>query len=148
MAVKIIFFCISLTFYNASAVAFEPCKDSIKSESQLKFDDQIHRLWYRHFWKGDCSGLPFWTFCSKGQSWEKAALELESEYSGDRPVELRQELCQLGQRVGYEWARDNSKRCIDTNDLRKFRSILKSDDDVFSRLDIIQRHVDKKMNGC
>jgi hypothetical protein len=124
-----------------------PCTNIISSESQLTFENKEHRLWYRTFWDGKCQGFSLFK-CFSGNSWNKAIVDIESSYKGNNNQFLRSELCKLGHTVGYEWSRDNNVRCISTNDLKNYRKILKSESDIFDRLNLVKNQVDRKLINC
>lgn len=103
---------------NGCAVAFDPYVD-------LDYEDELHRLWYHDFWNGDCQGLP-WLSCIKSEGYWSIVDKALRNTSGTQFLQLRNRLWLLGRRIGYEWARDNSKRCIDSR--RVF-----GDDDSWAR---------------
>jgi hypothetical protein len=123
------------------------CTNIIPLESKLTFDNEEHRLWYRTFWNGNCKGLGFFK-CRPGNSWNKGIVEIEFSHKGDNRQFLHSELCKLGQTIGYEWARDNNIRCINTEDLRIYQKIFKRKDDVFNRIDLIKNEANEKIRNC
>ncbi|MBP2161332.1 MULTISPECIES: hypothetical protein [Asticcacaulis] len=89
----------------------------------LAFDDKTHGLWYDRFWTGDCARGLAW--CHKGTpNWLGVMNDLQREAPAGQRASLKKRLCGLGQKVGLEWARDNSIRTIDTAALGRFYKIL------------------------
>ena len=104
----------------------------IASQPAPKFDDNEHRLWYRRFWNGDCGGLGF---CSPGTpNWNSTVAQIiQRAPTADRAA-ITAKACRLGRLVGFEWARNNSIRKIDTSEISKFYSELNSATDVETSL--------------
>lgn len=106
------------------------CPTKFSPEAELKFDpsDAKHARWYRHFWDAKCTGLGIFSGCVSGYPWEKLSDELSA--GADRDL-LRAQLWSAGRYIGFEWARDNSIRRIDTAKAtswgNKLRSLAEND---------------------
>lgn len=97
------------------------CREHVVARSRLKFDDATHALWYQHYWEGKCAGLSesfFSDNCSRRQKSANEGVDelLGDAASADRSVVLKA-ACKYAELVGFEWAKDNSKRCIHTTRL-------------------------------
>lgn len=66
--------------------------------------------WFRKFYEG--------TFLIKG--WESRMKELLHSFSPAQREEMRGQLDKLGEKIGREWAKDNSVRRVDTPLLQKW----------------------------
>jgi|GEM_PF-702292 len=133
---------------SSGAGAQEPmrkeCAGAVTPVARLAFAHDEHRLWYRRFWTGKCDGLstlppPFGNGCTESApGWNQVVGNILSEAPPNRAGELAAKICRLGELIGYEWAKDNDKRCIHTtgaNSLSSLMPILKEKDEVFARLD-------------
>jgi hypothetical protein len=123
------------------------CLDSVISVSRLAFDHDEHRLWYRRFWTGRCDGLsklppPFGHGCSESSpGWNEIVKQIVGQGPPERAPELAAKICRLGELIGYEWAKDNDKRCIHTTgatSLSSLMPILQERGEVFGRLDRVE----------
>jgi hypothetical protein len=136
---------------STSANAQEPmrkdCLDLVTSVSRLAFDHDEHRLWYRRFWTGRCDGLsklppPFGHGCSESSpGWNEVVGQIVGQGPPERAPELAAKICKLGELIGYEWAKDNDKRCIHTtgaNSLSSLMPMLQEKGEVFGRLERIE----------
>lgn len=132
----------SLIFLAPGALAADPvradCLAHIPATARLKFNDETHRRWYHRFWAGSCDGLS-WFGCSSGRPHMNDAIRQILEAA---PPQQRAELlakgCKVGHLIGYEWAKDNSIRCIHTSDADKFLTIWNTKAEVAARLDRIE----------
>jgi hypothetical protein len=108
----------------------------------LSFDTSAHRAWYSVFWTGKCSELPFFErlVCLKGNpTWsEVTKMVLAKARPGARAV-LRAKMMRLGRMIGYEWARHNDDRRIDSDDLKRWSDWLKDGPDVASAVDRLSK---------
>jgi hypothetical protein len=123
------------------------CLASVAPVSRLTFAHNEHRLWYQRFWTGKCDGLsmlppPFGNGCTESApGWNQVVTEILGQGPSNRSTELLAKICGLGELIGYEWAKDNDKRCIHTtgtNSLGSLMPILRENGEVFGRLDRIE----------
>lgn len=116
------------------------CPARFDRNAGLAFDDRKHRAWYGRFWTGRCDGLGFFDFCSQeGGSWpDTIAATLDNLPPAQRP-RARAEMLAMGRMIGFEWARDNAIRKIDTADLRRWRTELSRAGDRWAALGRICR---------
>jgi hypothetical protein len=102
------------------------CKGFVTPVNKLTFENEMHRNWYVSWWDGKCEGLPSWPFCQSKPYWSTFVEPvLEANPNADRNS-LTQELCKLGEIIGYEFARDNQWRCIDRDDLSAWADLFSS----------------------
>lgn len=105
--------------------------------STLSFDDQTHRRWYNRFWTGHCAGL---LGCLAGNpNWNALVTRLGDQSAPAQRAAVQAKACQVGHLVGYEWARDNGVRRIDTNAVRAFLRTLQNEGDPMAALETIER---------
>lgn len=129
---------------SAQAYVRADCR-TIVSRPTLRFDDGDHRLWYRRFWNGDCDGLGF---CSPGApNWNLAVGQILNRAPAARRAAIRAKACRLGRMIGFEWARDNSIRKIDTSQLSEFYSELDGAADIDSALDQVEQQARADLGG-
>ncbi len=101
-----------------------------------RFDDETHALWYKRFWTGDCSSL---SFCSSGTPyWNAAIAQMLPKAPAAQRASVRVKACRVGRLVGFEWAKDNGVRKIDTGDLSQFINDLEQSNNVSATLDQIE----------
>jgi len=107
-----------------SAIDVCGCASSYDFMAGLAFDDDSHRRWYRRFWTGNCAGVG--PLCVDGEAGAESAfsgywLDLAKRYCSDvsdcERARRQVRLWRLGRSVGYEWARDNGVRVIDSSQL-------------------------------
>jgi hypothetical protein len=112
---------------GASGVDRCGCPTEFDYLTGVAFDNSEHRLWYLRFWTGECDGSL--TFCSDGAAgatsmsnvyWTDLVERMTARMPGCRNGELRVKLWRLGRDLGSEWARDNSTRRVDTDDLMRW----------------------------
>lgn len=121
------------------------CPQAISAHAGLKFDGAQHRLWYRRFWTGVCDGLPIFSCFAGRPYWTESMhgiLRKLPEASRDR-VQVR--MCSLGRLVGYEWAKDNNIRKIDTRLVSRWIDRLDSASDPVSELEVIENEANQKL---
>lgn len=120
------------------------CPIAIDPYAKLVFASSDHRAWYGRFWTGKCDGLSFWQSirCQPGEpAWnELVDRTLARVPAGHRPY-LRYVLWRLGRLIGFEWAKDNVVRKIDTDELRTWFGWLDKDRDVDGALNRISKAV-------
>lgn len=93
------------------------------TQDGIAFDDAKHRGWYVRFWTGSCkelrvvclSGAPYW-----GEIMQRLLVNVPAE----KRERLRSRLILLGQRIGYEWAKENDIRRIDNGHIKGWSSEL------------------------
>ena len=120
------------------------CLASVASISKLKFVHEKHKLWYDRFWNGKCTGLswnPFTDGCTESKpGWNAVVSKVLEPAPAARKTELLAKVCSLGELVGYEWAKDNDKRCVDSTGSRGLTNLEplmdeKAGGDAFSRVE-------------
>src|SRR5262249_38104265 len=110
----------------------------------LTFDNEEHRLWYAlRFWQGVCDDSLSW--CFSGDDW----YDLMDEGLGRVPAKAQGGLCprlwDLGTGIGYEWARNNDLRRIDTDDLEDWQETVVESDDLPATLTEIEAAVSDRL---
>jgi len=94
------------------------------TQDGIAFDDAKHRGWYVRFWTGSCKELR--VVCLSGAPyWGEIMQRLLANVPADRQEKLRTRLILLGQRIGYEWAKENNVRRIDNDHIKTWSSDLK-----------------------
>jgi len=94
------------------------------TQDGIAFDDAKHRGWYVRFWTGSCKELR--VVCLSGAPyWGEIMQRLLANVPADRQEKLRTRLILLGQRIGYEWAKENSVRRIDNDHIKTWSADLK-----------------------
>jgi len=145
--------CTAIVMVNmpAWARAGEPvradCRPYVTSTSRIAFIDDEHRRWYVRYWAGTCDGLSFFSCTSGKPYWNDAVSKILEAGPADQRDQLLNKACKLGQLIGFEWAKDNSIRCIHTSDADKFLAIWEGKGDAFQRLDRIEARA-KAMLKC
>ncbi len=122
------------------------CKDFISPVGRLSYENEAHRNWYVTWWDGQCEGLPSWPFCQSKPYWSTVVEPvLEANPDVDRKPLLR-ELCKLGELLGYEFARDNTWRCIDRDDLSAWVDMFSSrDGNIFQKIASVKSGAEAKI---
>jgi len=122
------------------------CKDFISPIGRLSYESETHRNWYVSWWDGKCEGLPSWPFCQSKPYWNTVVEPvLEANPGADRKSLLR-ELCRLGELIGYEFARDNTWRCIDRDDLSAWVTRFSSTDgNIIQKIADVRSEAERKI---
>ncbi len=122
------------------------CKDFISPIGRLSYENDTHKNWYASWWDGKCEGLPSWPFCQAKPYWSTVIEPvLEANPGADRKSLLR-ELCRLGELIGYEFARDNTWRCIDRNDLSAWvESFSSTDGNIYQKIVAVRTEAERKI---
>jgi hypothetical protein len=113
------------------------CPTAIDPYAKLVFDSDDHRAWYGRFWTGTCDGLSFWQSirCQSGEpDWSQLVDRTLARAPAARRPYLKFYLWRLGRLIGFEWARDNDVRKIDTGTLQIWFDWLDHDGDVMHAL--------------
>ena len=84
----------------------------------LTFDNAKHRLWYARFWTGRCTGLSLFVCFSGKPYWNETMRRLVAAASPEQRPALTARLFELGRKIGYEWAKENDIRKINTDHIR------------------------------
>jgi predicted secreted protein len=93
------------------------------TQDGIAFDDAKHRGWYIRFWTGSCRELR--VVCLSGAPyWNEIMQRLLANVAPERQEKLRTRLILLGQRIGYEWAKENSIRRIDNGHIKTWSADL------------------------
>lgn len=101
---------------DAQSVIRRDCLPHIAAMSKLAYQPGDHKKWYRHYWEGKCKGL-FWPFaCTTAvKGWnERMNALLDAATSSQEKQAVLKLACKHGALIGYEWAKDNDKRCVHT----------------------------------
>ena len=94
------------------------------TQDGIAFDDAKHRGWYVRFWTGSCQELR--VVCLSGAPyWGEIMQRLLTNVPAERQDKLRTRLILLGQRIGYEWAKENNVRRIDNDHIKTWSADLK-----------------------
>ncbi len=94
------------------------------TQDGIAFDDAKHRGWYVRFWTGSCKELRV-TCLSGAPYWAEIMQRLLVQVPPERQERLRTRLILLGQRIGYEWAKENSIRRINNEHIKSWSADLK-----------------------
>ena len=125
------------------------CPTAIDPYAKLVFDSEDHRAWYGRFWTGRCDGLSFWQSirCQSGEpAWNELVDRTLARVPAARRPYLRFYLWRLGRLIGFEWARDNDIRKIDTKTLQTWFDWLDHDVDILHALTRISRAAHNALN--
>ena len=94
------------------------------SQDGIAFDDAKHRGWYVRFWTGSCKELR--SICMSGAPyWGEIMQRLLTNVPPQQQEKMRTRLILLGQRIGYEWAKENDVRRINNDHIKTWSSELK-----------------------
>lgn len=134
------------------------CPRSADHTAGLSFHDTTHKGWYQRFWTGDCSGIADnrrerstcdFVKIFNSENWLET-IEIVTERIGaaERPV-IRFDLWRLGRLVGFEWARNNDVRAIDTDDIGGWGKRLReaAPDRVCAEIDTLFKEVAEKLGS-
>ncbi len=108
----------------------------------LSFETSAHRAWYGVFWTGECAELSFLErmFCMKGEpTWTEITRMAVAKARPDTQAVIRHKMNTLGRTIGYEWARPNDERRIDSEDLERWSEWLKDSPNVNGVLDRLDK---------
>ena len=104
----------------------------------LRFETSTHRAWYGVFWSGECADLAFLErlVCLKGQpTWTEITRMVVAKSQPDARAVVRYKMNRLGRIIGFEWARHNDERRIDSDDLKRWSNWLEKTADVDGAVD-------------
>ena len=107
-----------LVFAGATSVSAQSV-----SQDGISFDDAKHRGWYLRFWTGSCKDVPVICF-SGAPYWGEIMQRLLVNVPPQQREKMRTRLVVLGQRIGYEWAKENNVRRIDNGHIKAWSSEL------------------------
>ena len=94
------------------------------TQDGIAFDDAKHRGWYVRFWTGSCKDLR--VICMSGAPyWGEIMQRLLTNVPAQQQDKLRTRLVLLGQRIGYEWSKENNIRKIDNDHIKTWSADLK-----------------------
>ena len=97
------------------------------TQDGIAFDDAKHRGWYMRFWTGSCKDLRVGIICMSGAPyWSEIMQRLLVNVPEVRREILRTRLIMLGQRIGYEWAKENDIRRINNDHIKTWSADLKT----------------------
>lgn len=97
-----------------ASTATAQCPHDADPAAGLAFQDHAQRQWYGRFWTGKCDGVP--GFClESGPNWFGAIDEALGKVAADQRAAVCGQLVELGRLVGFEWAKANDVRKIDTS---------------------------------
>ena len=115
--------------------AISECRIVVPAEPAITFAHSKHLYWYRRFWTGSCKNLSTMDFCRSGSPyWNEVVIRLGRDATPTQRRFIVNETCRLGHLIGFEWAKDNDKRCIHTRDLSALYAHLDSPGDPLARL--------------
>lgn len=100
---------------GAQNIIRNDCLPYIAAASKLTYDGGDHRKWYRHYWEGKCEGFWPWECTTSQKGWNARMNELlNTAATPQQKQRVLQLACKQGELIGYEWAKDNNKRCLQT----------------------------------
>ena len=117
---------ITAVFLSALGATSVPAQSV--SQAGIAFDDAKHRGWYVRFWTGSCKELRVICF-SGAPYWSEIMQRLLANVPAERQEKLRTRLVLLGQRIGYEWAKENDVRRINNDHIKTWSADLKQNAD-------------------
>jgi hypothetical protein len=123
------------------------CPSDVAAYRGLTFVNAIHERWYHRFWTGTCEGLPVFSCFSGRPFWGDTMSKILHKVVADRRPVFTVKLCTLGRRVGYEWAKENNIRTIDTKLVVGWTQRLESALEPESEVDAIRAEVDQRLTG-
>lgn len=127
---------------QAQAYVVPMCR-SLVSDANLHFDTAEHARWYKRFWTGQCDRL---LACFPGDpNWNEVAAKLVASDLPAQRAALQPRVCSLGQRIGFEWAREHGVRRITTADLRRYGAMLDRDGDALRGVSSVESAVEADM---
>ncbi len=113
-----------ITGVFASAIGAASVAAQGVTQDGISFDDARHRGWYLRFWTGSCKELR--VVCMSGAPyWSEIMQRLLANVPAERQDKLRTRLILLGQRIGYEWAKENDVRRINNDHIKSWSADLK-----------------------
>lgn len=145
------------------------CKGHVGKFSDAKtyiekgFNRKRQKGWYHRWWSGQCDKVPYpdrWTCTtSKGAAREGAAVQDKAWHkmverftvgAGANKAEIGKAMCQLGDLIGLEWARDNDVRCIHTSNLKGWWADLENKDigTLPQRIAHVREQATKTIQDC
>ena len=127
---------------QAQAYVVPMCR-GVVSDANLHFDTAEHARWYKRFWTGQCDHL---LACFPGDpNWNEVAAKLVARGLPAQRAALQPRVCSLGQRIGFEWAREHGVRRITTADLRRYHAMLDHDGDALRGVSSVEGTVEADM---
>jgi hypothetical protein len=121
------------------------CPQSAPALAGLSFNDTQHRLWYLRFWTGVCDGLPMFS-CFPGRPfWTETMRRILQKLPETSRNNAQIRMCALGKLVGFEWAKDNNIRKIDTQLVSRWIDRLDAAEDPFTELAAIDTEAKEKL---
>lgn len=133
---------------GASGADATGCPTDFDPYAKLSFQDDKQRRWYRRFWTGDCDNLGFFT-CLPGRPYWYDVLKraLANKVPAGDLGRLTNRLWSLGRLIGYEWAKENDIRRIDTDDLQVWSGALTTASDLDRTIDRIKAEAMEKLSA-
>jgi len=137
-----------LVFLALAALVASPtvarAQDYVRPECRQPlpaFESQRQARWHRRFWTGQCDGLPMFKCVPGKPNWNNVAEQFRQRAEPARREAVMTQGCALGHLIGWEWARPEDVRRIDTADLRRFLRTLDAAPDVEAGLRAVERQV-------
>jgi hypothetical protein len=130
-----------------SAVDEFGCSGRVEAYSGLGFINSTHERWYRRFWAGRCDGLPLFVCLSGRPYWADSMQRVLLKVAPETRAVTLIELCTLGRRVGYEWAKENNVRTIDTKTVADWTKRLEQAADPQTVLRSLEIEVDQRLQA-
>ena len=118
-------------------------------EDELTFETSAHRAWYKVFWTGKCSELPWLEqfVCVEGRpTWTEVTRMVVDKATPDTRTVIHDKMIGLGRMIGHEWARDNDERRIDSDDLTLWYEWLKKSADVTGSVNRLSEAAQRKLD--
>lgn len=135
--------CILFLLYPcANCFGFTP-ETEINEGEKVMVDSNLYKLsqeekdWYGKFQ----NGIPFF------DGWKQISQNLIADFPYEDRIHLKENLKDLGEKIGIEWCKDNAVRKIDTEMLRQWGKVLSKavDDGIAHVTDTINR-VEKEVD--
>ena len=122
---------------HAQEFVRQDCQPVVQPSVALKFETDLHALWYRRFWTGSCAaGL---RLCLPGTpNWNDIVGKLVAKGEPQHRAVLLPKACRVGQLIGLEWARDKRIQRIRTADLKVFNAMLEAAGDPQTGLERVE----------
>jgi hypothetical protein len=133
---RIGFFCVAASaalawpmLGRAQIQVFGPCAQVDRPIASLSFDNAQHRAWYLRFWTGSCAGVR--GFCLSGSpNWNATVAYVTAHAQPAEREALVVKTCRLGEKIGFEWARDRKVHRITIHDLADLGELLRRSHDM------------------
>jgi hypothetical protein len=111
------------------------------------FETRVQSQWYRRFWTGECKGLPVFGCISGKPNWNDVVTTMAARATADQQANVTARVCRLGRRIGLEWTRPKTERCIDTRELKALNAALRQAPTVTAGLAAVEARVKARIGA-